>query len=424
MRALFASCLFFLQAFVGVSVCCIGMSAYCGDLTSPFSLDSAAVLPKGVRSARITTLSTTIDNTYNNDGRLEGVGSSMNKAVTYNDLVKAFSNTEERAKMRGFVLSTNRSLDGVVGQSEGIVNSQITAMLPVMAYGITEKLTFAVAVPVVHSSVNVSAGWTSNPEMDEALKALSSDGKHNMVLQNAPKLQNVVYTQLAAKGYQIPRDQDKTQLGDISLVAKYQLLNEGHWLLALQPRIVLPTGRPAATDDIVDIGGGDGQWDLGLASSAEYVLNGRVSLVGTVGYLWQIPDHQVQRIPEAANETLTPDTDWDTRRDLGDIWSSTLGLRYKLNDAWSLGTAGGFQYKNADVYEGGRYSAVRYSWMSKDTEQTMATAQAGVTYSTAAMYREKRFAVPLESSFTMSSVLDGRNVRQNNIAAVEMVVYF
>ncbi len=409
---------------VCVSIGMFGVTAHSGDLASPFSLDSAAVLPKGVRSARITTLTTAIDNSYNNDGNVEGLGASMNKAVTYNDLVKAFSNTEERAKLRGFVLSTGRDPNAVVGQSEGIVNSQITATVPVMAYGITDRLTFAIAVPVVRSSVNVSTGWTANSEMDSALKDLSADGKHNLVVQNESKLMNVVNTQLASKGYQVPRDEDKTQLGDISLVAKYQLLNEGRWLLALQPRIVVPTGKPADIDDIVDVGGGDGQWDLGIASAAEYSINGRVTMVGSLGYLWQVQDHQAQRIPEAANETLTRDTDWKTSRDLGDIWSSTLGVRYEISEEWITGASAGLQYKTADEYKGGLYSPVRYSWMSKDTEQTMTTAHIGGTYSTVSLFREKRFAVPLEASMTVSRVLGGRNVRKNDIAAVEMVVYF
>src|SRR4051812_30953526 len=73
-------------ALSAVTAC--SMSAWSADLFVPFSLDSAGVLPKGVRSFRVTTFSSEIGEKFNNSGSPEALGAGFNKEVSYNDLVK------------------------------------------------------------------------------------------------------------------------------------------------------------------------------------------------------------------------------------------------------------------------------------------------------------------------------------------------
>ncbi|MCM2280303.1 MAG: transporter [Bdellovibrionaceae bacterium] len=397
---------------------------HAGDLTVPFSSDSAAVLPAKVRNVRVTTLTTTVADVFNAQGRTEGLAAQMNKTITWEDLAKAQSPGMDRHTLRGYLLARGFSLNEPVGQTHGIVNSRVTATVPVLAYGLTPKVTMAVAVPVIYSHVNVATGWTAYPSVERGLQTLSADGRHNKVLQNEPKLQNVVQTEFASKGYKPPRDAQKTQMGDVTLVTKVRMLETTKLGVTLQPRMVMPTGRRADINDVFDVAGGDGQFDVGLGVVTDYFPSGRWTLTGAAHYLNQLPTRVSLRIPTVPNETLTPDVDSRTKMNLGDSVQASLTGRYKLTDLWTLSAGASAQYKQKDDYRGASYDSYRYDYLETDTEQAMASALGSIGYSTIALFREKRFPVPFEATLTGSQVFAGRNVRKNTVGAFELAMFF
>lgn len=397
--------------------------AFCGDLATPFSMDSASVLPKGVRNIRLTGLTTGVDDKFSSGGVKEPLAQSMNKAISYNDLMKSVS-ASERSELKYFLERKGVDANTSVGFTQGVVNSRVTVAVPTMAYGATEKVTVAVAVPIIKSDVNIAYGWTANDEIPKTFQRLIDDNQVHKIPQYQPKLDNVVRTEFLNKGYTLPEDQQKTQIGDVTLVAKYQVLKQDLVTVAVQPRVVTPTGRRADINNIADVGGGDGQWDMGVAAITELRASNVVSFTGAVGYLAQLPARVPKRVPRESGETLTPDVDGSTRMDLGDVVSSSLGMRLSFAAGVTAGAAGVLQYKGLDKYSGGRFASERYEWMSKDTEQYMESAQITLGYSTLPLFMAKQFPVPLEASLTHSIAFAGRNVKKADVTALELAVYF
>jgi hypothetical protein len=406
------------------AITAIGCEGVCGSLFTPFSMDSAGVLPQGVRNVRVTGFTTQISDKHDTSGSIVPVGNSFNKQVTWNDLIESEPEGFERGKFKGGLEANGIDLDDVAGQAYGAVNTRVTSTVPIVAYGLTEKITVAVGVPVIYSNLSISTGWTADDQFNDQLKSLSQKGYGNKVLSYQQKLQNVVLEQIRAKGYKEPTDEQGTGIGDITLGMKYQVAKGAGYAAAIAPKLVLPTGRTADVDKLVDVPTGDGQFDIGLSAVVDYSPTSLVTITPSASYVHQISSRKAKRIPTSADSSLSADIDYDTTEKLGDIMSAGLGMRYQADEVISIGTQYSYQYKLSDKYSGSAYSSERYSYMSDETRQSMHAAQVGMTFSTIPWFRKQQFAVPLEATLSLGSVLGGVNVKRASLATFDIAAFF
>lgn len=407
-----------------LAVTVIAAKGFCGGLFAPFSMDSAEVMPKGVKRLGVNGFTAEVKDRYNGLGNIEILGNGFNKPITWGELIDSTPAGVDRGQFKGGLEALGVDMAAAAGETRGIVTSRVTAALPVFAYGLTDQLSVGVALPVLYSAVSVSAGWKANPEFQATLNKLSQQGYYNKVLSYESDLQNVVATKMASYGYTPLENQQRTDLGDMNLAAKYQAYKDEKFAVAVSPRLVLPTGRTADVNKLVDISSGDGQVDVGVAAVGEYRPSGKLSFFSGVGYTYQVPNRKAARVPTAPNETLTPDVDGSTYENLGDIMGVAGGARYQLGRLWTVGTAYSFQYKEPDKYDGSSFAPERYQYMSIDTEQTMHAAQVSVAFSTVPLFASKQFELPLETSLNYTRVLGGLNVNHFDLVSVELASYF
>jgi hypothetical protein len=397
---------------------------HAGALFAPLSLDSTSTLPSGVRNLRVGGFSTEVSERFDPSGASVPLASDFNKPVTWGNLTDAQTPGFERAQFKGGLQALGIKMSDVVGESRGIVNSRITTTLPIMAYGVRDDLTVGLAVPIVYSNVNVSTGWAANSEFQGSLDRLSTKGFYNKVLANENKLQNVVSTKIEAYGYKPLVGETHNEVGDVTVAAKYRVHKSESLAVVVAPRLVLPTGRVADVDKVVDVAPGDGQWDVGATLIGDYSPIGPVTITVSGGYLAQLPNLKSKRIPLTLEESISGDVDSSTHENLGDILSASFGGRYTIQDLWVVGAGYSLQHKGRDTYSGSKFSQERYNYLSDRTEQYMNTAQAGLTFSTIPLYRTKQFSVPLEASLNYSLVFAGRNVNRADLAFVDVAMYF
>lgn len=407
-----------------LSVLLAASAAYSGSLFAPFSVDSAGVMPKGVRNVRVLGFTTELDDKFNGAGGVIPLGDAFNQTVTWGKLVDAQPPGFDRGQFKGGLESLGTDLESAVGIAQGLVNARVTVTSPVLAYGVSEKFTLGLAVPVYYTNVNVSTGWTANESFQAKLDELSQKGYFNKVLSVEQKLMNVVNAKIAANGYKPLANESRHEIGDLTLAGKYLLYKSDDLAAVLSPKLVLPTGRTADIDRVVDIAPGDGQLDVGLGATLEYTAAPRVALTSSVSYLHQLPTTKAKRVPYSSDENLTPDVDDNVFEKLGDQASLGLGAKFKLHELLTFGTGYSLQYKQADLYSGSKYSGARYDYMEEDTEQLMHAAIAGLNFSTIPLFRAGKFAAPLEASLNFASVISGRNVNKINLTSFELAAYF
>jgi hypothetical protein len=397
-----------------------------GPLTSPFSFESTAVLPAGIRSVRLTSFTAEISQRFDSTQIPRPLAAKFNRPVTWGDLVKGQPSGFERDSLEGFLEAEGVSASETAGQALGEAHTRVTATLPVVAYGLSERLTAALVVPVVYSNLSVATGWAATPEFQSRLDAFSSKGRLYKLQQSEARFRDVVAAKISSLGYEPLVDEAKTEIGDIVFGLKYRAVENNNLSVALVPRLVAPTGRTANPNRVVDIAPGDGQWDLGLGAVVEAASIGgsRISVSAGASVLAQLPGRKAKRIPVSSEEALSSDLDVDVREDLGDIFSAQAVVRWRPLETWTILGQLASQAKQSDQYEGSAFDSGRYDFLEIESSQSLQTAQLGVAFSTIPLFRAGQFPIPLEAGLSYTWALAGQNVNKSDLAVFEMAAFF
>lgn len=399
------------------------VAASAGGLVAPITTDTASVMPKGIRSFRVGGVTTQVTDKYDGSGNAVPLAYSFNKAVTYNDLVKALPKTDDTAVTAGAVSSFN-DMNSPAGTSNGMITARVTTTVPMFAYGINERLTLGVGVPIVYSNMDVAVGWEANSSIQKTIDTFMATGAQAKALALKAKLQNVVQTKIQDYGYKPLVSETHTDVGDTVIGLKYLTYKDAKIAWTITPKIVAPTGRAPDVNKVVDIAPGDEQWDVGLATALDVVPIKDFTATLSSYYTYQLASQKQKRVPTSASESISPDVETLNEK-LGDQMGATLGAKYKLDQLWLVSSAYGLQYKAPDSYTGGgRFASERYNYLSKDTEQVMQAGQVGVSFSTVPLFQAKKFEIPMEANLNYTTIVGGRNVNNIDLYALELVSYF
>lgn len=400
------------------------LPASASGLIAPFSLESAAVMPKGVRNFRVSGFSTHVTDKYEANGAIVPLAHSFNKPVTWNELIDSRRDENVRGFLRGGLKSQGIVLDESIGESHGLVNARVTSTVPVFAYGLTDRITLGVGIPIVYSRTHVATGWSISSKGQAQLDQLKLNGNGALIESYAQDLYNVVDAKIASYGYKPLNGEEHTDIGDLTLALKVLAYKEGRLAFAVSPKVVIPTGREPDVDKVVDLAPGGGIWQTGVTGVVEFEATNKLSFVGSTGYTYQWTAEKAARVPKSDSESISPDVDWNVNKKLGDIMSVTAGTKYRFTELLTGAIGYTLAYKDEDKYSGSRYSSHRYRYLEEDTWQNMQSLLGSVSFSTIPLYRAGKFPVPGDVSFALSSVIEGRNVTKSTLAVFELAAYF
>ncbi len=409
-----------LAAFAAIMV----NEAHAAGLFSPMGVDSASVMPKGIRSFRLAGFTSEIQDKYDASGSVQPLANSFNKPFTWNKLINSRPDAGERGYLRGGLQSEGINLDSPIGDSAGLVNARLTSFVPVFAYGITDKVTLGMGLPIVYSRTHVATGSSFNATGQANLNTIMASGNGARVASYSGLLANVVNTQIAAYGYKPLESEEHTDIGDLTMGLKILVLQKSKFALVLAPKVVAPTGREADVDKVIDLAPGGGIWQTGLSTIGEYTATSKWSLVSSAGYTHQWVADKAVRIPRTGDESISPDVDHRVHKKLGDIMGVAAGTKYKFTPLLTGSLGYSLQYKEQDRYEGGKYTPERYGYLEQNTWQNMQSVVASISMSTIPLFQQKKFAIPGDASFSLASVIEGRNVSNATLAIFELAAYF
>jgi hypothetical protein len=397
--------------------------SWAGGLTTPFGINTTQVLPKGVRSVSVSGVNTTVDTWYNNVGMVTGVAEPMNQALTYSRLLQAENDENLRLNVESQLRSQGVDLDTVAGYSTADVKTRVFVTVPSVAYGVTDRLTIGIALPIVYANMEASTGFVGTPELQQLVSEFSQKSrKQTKIIQE--KLTDVIATELAGKNYRPLVNQEQTYVGDLRAVAKYLAYKSLNYSWALTNTLAFPTAQVPEIDRMIDPTPGDGQFDWGITSTIEVPITARWRFVHDLGYTMQFADTRATRIPHDEYERLSRDQDPGARRKLGDIVFTSVGGLY--SPVHYLTFAGSYTaaYKERDQWRGTLASPDRYRARAVETEQYMQALYLQASLSTVQAYRTQDFPIPMMTTLGYGQIVDGRNVRNDPMWNMNMTVFF
>jgi len=395
-----------------------------GGLNIPMSFETSKVLPKNVRNVRLRNSFFQANERYSNKNTVESLGQALNKNITFQKTISGKRDDYEAASLEAAANNANIDLNSSLGQTTGNVEANIDVFLPIIAMGITKKWTMAVAVPIVKTSTFVDAGYVSNNNVNSFAKSnLADKGLKRKVYELQEKTNNAVNNKALEYEYEGLKSEEKTSIGDIHLISKIHLGETKKLSWSLKQSITLPTGKEADINKLVSLPTGDGQWDVATGFILDYKALPSLTFNMYSGINFQLPHTSERRVPLEYDSKISFQKE-NLDIDLGDQFIAQLSAKYMSNIGFSFLAGYTFQYKDQDRFDGKKYQNYRYGWMSNNTEQKMHSLQAGISYSTLSLFKQKKFPVPVEANVFYTNVFKGKNVLNENMLTLEASVFF
>ena len=394
-------------------------------IQTPFILPTAKVLPKGVRNLSYKGAIVNASRKFDETGQSVVLADPFFQPLSFQKIMEGETDPAKRGLIEDTMNALGSSPDESFGNTTGQVNAKVNAHVPVFAWGITKRITVAAVIPVIKSSVNVDTGVIQqNAALHQKMIAdIQSKGASSKVVEFLDKMNAPVTEKLAEYNYAPLRNENKTELGDIRLISKFQAMNNELNRLTFTGALTVPTGKDQDVNKAVDIISGDGQTDIAFGADYDFLLNEKITLtVGTL-YTVQLADQNPERIPTRVDSKLSQDIDPNTERNLGDIWMAAAAASYGYKGIQAA-IGYNFQVRQRDQYSGNQFSQSRYNFLGEDTKQKMHAALGSIGYNTIHLFKQKKFPVPMAFALTHTRILGGENVVNDSMYAIDMSVFF
>lgn len=393
------------------------------------AIDKAAVLPKGVyHSSFRAGLISEIGERYGTGGTLNNLGDNLSKNFDLKEIM-AVTSPEKRAKINDLVNTLNQFGESKIGDQVNLgtlrfsIDPSVQFYAPVLAYGLTERFTIGIAVPVVNFKSHVSVFQTSSnipqikaqvPGVDTKLTDGLNELNQNLVTAFGEALQT--------RGFKALHDHDDSYIGDIQLVGLYQVYKGHPFSTVLKGLIVLPTGPQDDPDDLGDLPALH-QGALGLGVIQDYHIAPKWTVGAGFNYLMKIPDRIEKRVPLNGDDAL-PDISQKEmlNRDLGDTATASINARVELTDSLEAGVGYEWGVKGADYYQGSR--SYDYTLLSRDTHSTWQRMEAELEYSTVKDFLGGKSDLPWGISYEFSDTVAGTNIEHQRVHELGLKMYF
>jgi len=393
-------------------------------ISRPSGLESTTVLPKNIRNATFRMMLLPTYDKFNNLGQDVGTGDAFNRIVTINDFIDGLDNEDDKVLLKSdLAVKGYNDLEASAGNTTGVVNVSAVASVPVLAIGVSKKLTMAVAVPYINADVKVDTGFVASSLLKEYSKTLEST-KANKYDEARSKSSNAVVRKVETYGYEPLKNKRITGIGDVKVIGKYLLSQSERISISMTNILTLPTGEEKNVDKLIDVPLGDGQVDAQVGFGLGYRLNSTFKAYLGSSYNYQFQDKLAERIPEKSDSKLTPDVDANVERKLGNQFMAQFSLGMNLSDEFSISSGYVFQHKQADKFNGSKFSQVRYDWLAVETEQSLSSLILVANFSTVNLYRSGSFMVPMQIGVSYGMALAGKNTSKDNTTTFDLSLFF
>ncbi len=384
--------------------------------------DDALVLPQGRFRARVVTSYTSASNEFNSQGESQNLGATFSKKMNSNLLSAMSPQTADAIKAFNAVqpgLGDQIALDLNTN-----VNTEIIANILALEYGLSDRLSLGILLPIVYGKTQVAAAVSPDEALTQNINALPAGhplrtqletvrSSLNLEAINGALTNNFNYAD-GLNGW------EGTGLGDLEVGAKYNWFKSSRVMASLKGGFRAPTGRTDNSDLLFDVPFGDGQWDLGLYHMVDLALSSRWRSTLELAYTAQIHDRVNARVPLSTDLPLNSES---TRidRDLGDVINAEFETNFTAGKVLTLGARYRFQKNMKDTYS---TSGQRLTKMEAGTSGTSHGAHLEAEYSNLKYVRAGTQRVPYAVGAFYRFPFAGENVLDSRTAGITLKSYF
>jgi len=395
------------------------------SFTQTAQADDAQVLPQGRFRLRLATTYTQVGNEYTSEGEIRSLGASYSKNITGKILAGLTPNASKFVQaLNGMQAGLGDSI-AVASLNADVKSSFLTNTLAT-EYGVTDRLSVGVILPIVHADIEVNASSEPSPEFNALMNKF----------KGSPQMQaqfNQILSGTSVQGLNaLLHDQFRYTtalnswsgdgIGDLEIGGKYNWYRAQPLMATVKAGLRLPTGRKDDPDNLVDVGFGDGQYDLGAYHYVDYQVSPSLSFTHEVGYTAQLSNSGSYRVPLSSELPLgAPAVELD--RTLGDYWETGIETNYTVFKLLTFTGKYRFKQKFEDSYSGGPAGA-DLRLLEAHTDELLHEGQFQIEYSNLSKVRAGVERLPFGVALLYRQPFGGKNIADSRTAGVQLKTYF
>ncbi|RZA21566.1 MAG: hypothetical protein EOP10_16490 [Proteobacteria bacterium] len=389
-----------------------------------YAFESTKVLPKGVRNLDIRSLYTQTSKKTDLHGDEVSLAVDLYKPLKFSNILQGEEGLK-RTQLNAFMIARGFKETDTVGNFRASLNAQINVWAPVLAWGITDKITLAGAMPYYSTSTDINVGFRSNEGGDALLRAFEDPAVnyYYAAVEASDKFANAVgrlNERLEKNGYEPLDSWNQSGWGDFTLAAK-ALVQEGPVLRTSTTfGFNAPTGRTDNPNILSDLPYGDGQWDLFAQLTLDQIISKNFFINQFVKYTNQLPDRKEMRW-KTFDETVEA-TRHQTDFKLGDKVDAGISFQYEQDSGLNAGLGGLYYRKFGDRYDVDIVDVKNE--LKRATDQNALYWQARLGYSTVEAYRRKEFALPMSATIEYRKQYESQNLAVTDFTQIDLNLFF
>ena len=408
---------------LSVRLVCVALGML--EAASAYAFEDTKVLPKGVRNLTIRSVNTNFDTITDPNGAQKPLAHLLFKDLTFKQMANAEDPLKGR-QLRGFLLQNGISESESAGQFSADIKGRVTVTAPIAAYGITDSMTLAVAVPIYNAATSASVGFRPNSNSTKLLSLLSRPETNQIAnaREAAGKLNDAVgqlNKKLTDNGFQSISNWSGQGMGDTTIALKYRSIDNSRMGLATTTGVVAPTGRRKDPNILNDVPFGDGVWAPFAQVAVDQKLPLSFSTNQFVKYTETLPGTRTVRTITYDEMVEVPNATLDYN--MGNKFDAGTSLRYQ--PAYGLLAGVGYTYfrKFGDVY-GGNLSLDTKKALQRWTDMQAHNAEFLIGYSTVQLYQAGRADIPFAVNVAYTKQLASRNMPISDLAQFNVDLFF
>lgn len=406
----------------GLSFSLISFFAFA--LVQSVHADDAATLPENRWRLQWVSAFSFADESFDSDGNSIPLGSDFSQTISTSFLSALRPETESLTKALNSVqpgLGDDLSVADLGLKAESTVFTNAF----VAEYGVTDRLSVGIILPVVYGSVSVKADSEPTEEF-QAVKNKFPQGHPMRQALNRLQAQTSVQGLNSALTNELGYSNglgswSGTGLGDLELGGKYNYYKAHPLKMTLKSGLRIPTGRRDDPNELFDIAFGDGQFDLGVFHYTDYRLLSNLYFTWEAGYTAQLPHNATYRVPIVEGVDISPTTAKLTQ-DPGDIVETGLEANYRAFQVVKLATKYHYRYKFGDDYSTNK--ALNVSALESNTNEESHLGIFTLGYTNIPEVRAGRARFPFEAALFYRYPFAGENVTVAQSAGLRLKSYF
>ena len=395
-------------------------------ISHPVFAQNYETLPKGVRMFFTRNVQSSVQSSYNKSASETPYKYEINADIAsleqiddqdVKDVLELFSEYPEAYNLIS------------LGSHRLEANAQVDVNAYAFAYGVTNRLTAYVGLPIFDARVKMRYTNVKNSTQEEVSDALAKEYGDNWaqtlggIVEQVHDIDSGIIQSafVNSLGYDELGDWQGSGLGDMEFGLFYNFYKDYDYGLYTKLGGVAPTGRVDDPDIIQDIGFGDGQWDAYFELGGAYRAAERVIINLESRYTHQFAAEKRLRVPISEDIPLS-DVSANFTEKLGNRLDSLIGAELHLNDWLNINPSMIFSFTEKAQYQSDNREANRLLALNTDASSKSIRVDAKLT--TANFYLQGKFPIPIQLTLSAQNMIQGRNTAKTDLVEFEFRMYF